>query len=227
MSRLGSALATAILIVIGIITFLGLSVTQGMGLFSTVLIDRFAFPSLANVFLQLVVITVAITVLIGIFNLVMVHLGRVIGHGKPISQRINSLVLVVSAIGVIVLGVLERTGTLTGSPSPTTVLLEGVQVSIESALAGLVLFALVYGAYRLMRRRVTGSGLLFTLVLLLILIGALPFSTPGMRLVGVIRDWLIAVPVSAGARGILLGIALAITVAGARVLIGQDRSYRD
>ena len=143
-------------------------------------------------------ITLAITVLIGIFNLVIVHLGRVFGRGKPVSQRINSLVLVVSAIGVIVLGVLERAGVLTASPSPTTVLLEGVQVSIELALAGLVLFALVYGAYRLMRRRVTGSGLLFTLVLLLILTGALPFTTPGMRVVSVIRDWLLAVPVSAG-----------------------------
>ncbi len=226
MTRLGSALATAIVIVVGIITFLGLVVGSSLGGLSTV-INAFAFPTIANAFLQLTVITVAITVLIGIVNLVIVHLGRVFGRGKPVSQRINSLVLVVSAIGVIVLGVLERAGVLTGSPSPTTVLLEGVQVSIESALAGLVLFALVYGAYRLMRRRVTGSGLLFTLVLLLILTGALPFSTPAMRTVGIVRDWLMAVPVSAGARGILLGIALAVTVAGARVLIGQDRSYRD
>ena len=155
------------------------------------------------------------------------HLGRIFAKGKPFSQRINSLVLVITAVGVIVLGMLERAGVLTGSPAPTTVLLEGVQVSIESALAGLVLFALVYGAYRMMRRRVTGSALLFTLVLLLMLTAALPFTTPGMRVVGLIRDWLMAVPVSAGARGILLGIALAVTVAGARVLIGQDRSYRD
>ncbi len=226
MARLGSALATAIVIVVGIITFLGLVTGNGLGKFSDV-INGFAVPSIANAFLQLTVITVATTVLIGIFNLVVVHLGRVFGRGKPFSQRINSLVLVVSAIGVVVLGALERAGVLTGSPSPTTVLLEGVQVSIESALAGLVLFALVYGAYRLMRRRVTGSGLLFTFVLLLILTAALPFSTPAMRLVGIIRDWLMAVPVSAGARGILLGIALAVTVAGARILIGQDRSYRD
>ncbi len=214
MARLGSALSTALVIGVGIITFVGLTI--GFGL-----------TAISNIFLRLTVITLAITVLIGIFNLVVVHLGRVFGRGKPISQRINSLVLVISAVGVIVLGALERAGVLTGSPSPTTVLLEGVQVSIESALAGLVLFALVYGAYRLMRRRVTGSGLLFTFVLLLILTGALPFSTPGMRLVAIVRDWLLAVPVSAGARGILLGIALAVTVAGARVLIGQDRSYRD
>ncbi|MCA0455037.1 MAG: hypothetical protein LCI00_13775 [Chloroflexi bacterium] len=228
MARLGSALATAIVIVVGLWTFFGLVIGSGndLGTLSD-LANGIRLNSITNLFLQLTVITVALTVLIGIFNLLVVHLGRVFGSGKPFSQRINSLVLVISAVGVIVLGVLERSGVLTGSPAPTTVLLEGVQVSIESALAGLVLFALVYGAYRMMRRRVTGSALLFTLVLLLMLTAALPFTTPGMRVVGLIRDWLMAVPVSAGARGILLGIALAVTVAGARVLIGQDRSYRD
>ena len=112
-----------------------------------------------------------------------------------------------------------------GQRSTSTILLESVQVSIESALAGLVLFALVYGAYRLMRRRVTWWGMLFTLVLLIILIGALPL--PGAVGLVSVRDWLMSVPVSAGARGILLGIALATVVTGVRVLIGQDRSYRE
>lgn len=228
MARLGSALATAIVIVVGLWTFFGLVIGSSTDLGT---LSNFAsgirLSAVTNIFLQLTVITVAVTVLIGIFNLLVVHLGRIFGKGKPFSQRINSLVLVISAVGVMVLAVLERTGTLTGTPAPTTILLEGVQVSIESALAGLVLFALVYGAYRMMRRRVTGSGLLFTVVLLLLLTAALPFTTPGMRVVGIVRDWLMAVPVSAGARGILLGIALAVTVAGARVLIGQDRSYRD
>ncbi len=227
MARIGSAVATAIVIVVGILTFLGLVVGNDLGAISSILNGRFFVDGIANAFLQLTVITLAITVLIGIFNLLVVHLARIFGRGNPFSQRINSVVLVISAVGVIVLGALERTGVLKGSPAPTTVLMEGVQVSIESALAGLVLFALVYGAYRLMRRRVTGSGLLFTLVLLLLLIGALPFTTPAIQLVTTIREWMLAVPVSAGARGILLGIALAVTVAGARVLIGQDRSYRD
>src|SRR5690349_13497456 len=110
MSRLGSALATAIVILVGIVTFLGLTATTGMGIFSTIFINALAFPAIATVFLQLTVISVAITVLIGILNLVVVHLGRVFGRGKPFSQRINSLVLVVSAIGVIVLGALEKAG---------------------------------------------------------------------------------------------------------------------
>jgi len=134
-------------------------------------------------------------------------------------------VLLISLLGVLLLAVLERAGVLTGRPSPTTVLLETVQVSIESALAGLVLFALVYGALRLMRRRVSAGALLFTLVLLVLLAGALPVTA--LAPLTALRDWLLAVPVSAGARGILLGIALATIVTGVRVLIGQDRSYRE
>ncbi len=100
-----------------------------------------------------------------------------------------------------------------------------MQVSVELALAGLVVFALVYGAFRLLRRRVTWSGVLFIIALLIVLIGALPLAQ--ITLLRDVRDWLMAVPVSAGARGILLGIALATVVTGVRVLIGQDRSYRE
>ena len=99
------------------------------------------------------------------------------------------------------------------------------QVSVESALAGLVVFALVYGAYRMMRRRVTWAACCSRVALLIILLGALPL--PQVAVLSDVRDWLLAVPVSAGARGILLGIALATVVTGVRVLIGQDRSYRE
>jgi hypothetical protein len=154
-----------------------------------------------------------------------VHIGRIVGRR---GGWVYSIILVLSTLLVIVLTIAERANTLTAAPgqrSISTILLESVQVSIESALAGLVLFALVYGALRLMRRRVTWWGMLFTLVLLIILIGALPL--PGTVGLLSVRDWLMAVPVSAGARGILLGIALATVVTGVRVLIGQDRSYRD
>ncbi len=83
---------------------------------------------------------------------------------------------------------------------------------------------LVYGAWRVMALRVNGWGSLFVLTVLLVLGAALPL--PELAPLVPLRDWLLAVPVNAGARGILLGIALATIVVGARVLIGQDRSLR-
>ena len=91
--------------------------------------------------------------------------------------------------------------------------------------AALLVFALVYGAYRLMRQRVTWAALLFTIALLVVLVGALPFE--GLGILADVRTWMLQIPASAGARGLLIGIALGAIVTAVRVIIGQDRSYRE
>ena len=210
MRRLIGALATVIVIGVGVITLFGLLVNAPV----------FAVP--AGLFLELVSITIAVTVLIGILNLLAVHLGRLFGRKRG---WFYSLCLLISLLAVILLTIFERLDVLNLEPALTTILLEQVQVAIESALAGLLLFGLVYGAARVLRKRASGWGLLFVVALLIVLAGALPL--PHLAVVASARDWLLAVPVSAGARGILLGIALATVVTGIRVLIGQDRSYRE
>lgn len=222
MAGITRVLAAVIAIGFGIITLAGLLVGDGLG-FLSALVDAFRVRDLTALFIQLVVITAAVTVLIGIVNLLLVHLRRI---RRRAGGWVYSIILVLGTLTVILLTVLERAGILSGDPPLTRLLLENVQVSIESALAGLLLFALVYGAVRATRRqRFSGWTLLFSVALLVVLAGALPLS--GLTLLADARDWLLAVPVSAGARGILLGIALATVVAGVRVLIGQDRSYRE
>ncbi len=221
MRRLGAVITSALVIGIGLLTVAGLVVGGDLGWLSAI-VEAFRIRDISSIFLQLATITAATTILIGILNLLVVHLRRV---GRREKGWGYSLLLVLSALAVIVLAVLERAGVLKGEPALTTILFESVQVSIESALAGLVLFALVFGAYRLMLRGVSWPKLLFVLALLLVLLAALPLSAPGLLTSA--RDWLLAVPVSAGARGILLGIALATVVTGVRVLIGLDRSYRE
>lgn len=216
--RFGAVLPSAIAIGFGLLTLIGLLGSGGGSLFDI----------LASLFLQIVVITVALTVLIGVLNLITVHVGRVTGRKRGF---LYSIVLLLSFLAVILVSILERTGgmpTTPGEPRLSMLLFETVQVSIESALAGLLVFALVYGAYRMLRRRITWTGVLFVAVLLLVLLGEIAsrgvFESP---LLANIRTWLSTVPVNAGARGILLGIALATIVTGVRVLTGQDRSYRE
>lgn len=201
MGRLLALLATVIALTTGLVTVFGL--VSG------------AFPLLTNLLLQFAVITVGLAILIGIINLLSVHIRRIAGRQRG---WVYSFALVASALVVIGLW-------LAGAERENRLVLEAVQVSIESSLAALVLFALVYGAYRLMRQRVTWHAVVFTAALLIMLLGALPLAEAG--LLTQVRAWLLAVPVSAGARGILLGIALATIVAGIRVLIGQERSYRE
>lgn len=203
MRRLFAALSTAVAMGFGLFMLWGLVAGSGF------------VNSYANNILKLVLPTVAIGVLIGLLNLLGVHFGRIRRRER---QWGYSLIVIVSAAAVIGLWLLNV-------DDVNRVLLEDVQVAIESALAGLVLFALVYGAYRIMRRRVSWGNFLFILSLLVILIGALPLRETAF--IADVRAWLLAVPVSAGARGILLGIALATVVTGVRVLIGQDRAYRE
>lgn len=211
--RFSSILATTITIVFGVITLIGILIGDNAGVMST-LVNAFAIQDLASIFLQLATITLALTVLIGILNLLIVHMGRIYRRRKG---ALYSVVLILSFVLVI--------GTYFVQRATSLFLLETVQVSIESALAAVVLFSLVYGAATLLRRRTSITGILFLLVVLIILLGALPID--GLDRLTAVRDWLNAVPVNAGVRGILIGIGLATFVAGVRVLIGQDRSFRE
>lgn len=220
MRRISYMLSTVIVMAIGLIMLLGLLAPENTPL--GVIASSFGVTNITQLFLRIVAITVAFTVIIGIFNLLVVHAGRIRARRGGWGY---SIVLIVSLVSVVVITLLERANILNTQPALTTVLLENVQVSIESALSGLLLFALVYGAYRALHNKVTVWGLLFVGAMLIVLVGAL--SLPGLETFAELRAWIMAVPVSAGARGILLGIALATLVTGVRVLIGQDRSYRE
>lgn len=180
--------------------------------------------TLAALAVQLVAVTAAIAVLIGILNLLAVHLGRFTHaeRGWPYS----ALILLVTA-GVIVLRILDRaaiwSGDLEGEQISPRVF-EAVQVSIESALAGLLVFFLVFAGYRLMRRGVSVWNVLFTSAVVVALVGWIPLGD--LDVLRDVREWLVSVPVSAGARGILLGVGLGTITVGVRVLLGQDRSLR-
>jgi hypothetical protein len=202
MGRLLGIFSAALAIGVGLVVLAGL-LLGGMPL------------DITRVLLQIALITVAVTILMGVFNLIGVHGGRILRRRRG---WVYSLVLLIALFAVLGLWV-------AGQNDTNQILLETVQVSVEASLGALVLFALVFGAYRLMRQRVTLSGMIFTVVVIIVLVGALPLTS--VAPVAVVRDWLMAVPVSAGARGLLIGIALATVVTGVRVLTGQERSIRE
>lgn len=224
-ARIGVIFASVLVIFVGFGTFLGLLLGDVPYAIPETALGT-ALPivggatgvlptdGLARVFVRIAVVTVALTILIGVLNLLAVNSRRII-QGR-ITAKINSMVLILAFF--LALAVYISNDRITSQ-----FLLEEVQVPIESALAGLLFFTLVYGAFRLLRERVTPAGILFVLTVEVVLIGALPL--PGFQPLAQVTDWLMRVPVNAGARGILLGIALATLVTGLRVLIGQDRTY--
>lgn len=199
-----NVIAAAIAIGISLLTFAGLlsSPDSLLGI-------------ITNVLLQFALIVVSIALIMGVINLVTVHAQRAVKRERG---WYYSTALLGSAAAVIALYAL-------GDRAAGALIVETVVVPVESALTILVFVALVLGAYRLLQRRLTWSAVLFIVTLLVILAGTVPIAEAGAF--RVFRDWLYAVPVSAGTRGILLGIALATIVTAIRVFIGQDRSYRE
>ena len=187
--------------------------------------DEGSAPAVLMTFtIQMIAVVAAIAVLIGVLNLTAVHLGRFAHaeHGWP-----YSVVMLFVMVAVIVLSILDRaeiwSGELEGEQISLRVF-EAVQVSLESALAAILAFFLVFAAYRLMRRRVTVWSLVFSVTLIVVLVGWIPFEE--LDVLADVRDWLVRVPVSAGTRGLLIGVGLGTLMVGIRVLLGQDRSYK-
>lgn len=188
-------------------------------------------PDLSEVgqrIIQLATVVGAIAVIIGVLNLLGVHLGKL---GSSPVKAIYSGITLLTFAAVIILHFLEVRGILklnapaaSGEPAITLTLVDVLQVAIESALSGLLFFFLVYAAFRLMRRRVTIWSVIFLATLVIVLIG---YVLPPGSILASLRDWVLRVPVSAGTRGLLIGIAIGTIIVGIRVLIGQDRLFRE
>lgn len=187
-----------------------------------------AAAAVGQVLIQIVTVVGAIAVILGVLNLLTVH-GRKL---RSFPGILYSGLMLLTFILIVGLHIAERLGvklvaTDPGVPAPNVslTLADAIQVSIESALAGVLFIFLVYAAARLMRRRVSGWSILFLTTLIVVLLGYAPLS--GFEFLTTIRDWLLKVPVEAGMRGLLIGVGIGTVVVGIRVLIGQDRTFRE
>ncbi len=101
-----------------------------------------------------------------------------------------------------------------------------VQMPIETSLMALLAITLTYSSLKILQRQRNWMGFVFFLSVILFLVinsGILAFSAE----IPVLQDLLSGfnqIP-AAGARGILLGIALGSLAAGVRILIGSDKPY--
>ena len=213
MRRFRLPLLESIAIAVGLVTLVGLVFGGATG-------------AIANVFIEVMFATAGVAVLVGVVNLVVVHLDRV---SRGARNWFYSLALLGAFVVVVVARVVEL---VQNDPSPalgsgpaTGPLFDVLQVAIESALAGLMAFFFVYAAFRMMRRRLSLASTFFIVVVVVMLLGWGALPVTGNFLTG-LREWIISVPATGGARGILIGMALGTVIVGIRVLIARDRPYK-
>ena len=213
--KLSKALATVIAVGAGFITLLGLLQVP-------------VFNGLSALLLNWVSLLVGVGILVGALNLFLVHSKRV-GAGTP--GWAYSLLVVISLFAVIALNMAAPFLKWGSGPAsaPNQLLFQYLLAPVSAALAGLIFFFLVLAGYRLWQRRPSLLSVVFIVVAVLVLLGLAPVPSflSDLSVLRDVRVWIAQVPAVAGARGLLLGIALGVVATGLRVLLAQDRPYRD
>jgi hypothetical protein len=186
-----------------------------------VVLAGYFIPLLSGVrelLLQWAVILAAFALLVGVANLLMVHLKKM---GKVKKGGIYSLVLWVAFFITLFIVALDGP-----NGSRSVFLYDSIQIPVESSLMALLAVTLAVASMRLLRRRAGLFTYIFMATALLVLLGTAPLYGFGeIPFLNQVRMWISDVLSVAGARGILLGVALGTIATGIRVLMGVDRPY--
>lgn len=177
-----------------------------------------ALAGIQNLLLSWAIILAGVAVIVGVFNLVLVHGSRISGREKG---GVYSAILLMCLLGSFMFGLAM------GPTHPDMrLLINAVVVPVEASLMALLAVSLLYASVRLLRRRANAMSVVFllTAVVMMISSATLPFGEAGV-LNSFLRPWFQHVLALGGARGILIGMGLGTLATGLRVLLGADRPY--
>ena len=165
---------------------------------------------------QWATILAAAAVIVGVISLVGVHWKKISTRQK---NSVYSILLIISLVATFFLGLLG-----TNNPSINLVF-DAIIVPAEATLMALLSVTLIYASARLLRRRADLMSFVFLGIAIVILLMSAPLpigKLPGAEGIKWFINEFFAV---AGARGILIGVALGALTTGLRILFGVDRPY--
>ncbi|MFQ5944956.1 MAG: hypothetical protein ACE5NC_01725 [Anaerolineae bacterium] len=189
---------------------------------TVVLIDLFVeapyLDPAGAILVEWVVILAAFALVLGMLNVVTHHLRRIRRRAK--GWPYSSLLLLAVAV-VLFAGLTSARG-----PQDPIVqfIFQNVQVPLQTSFFALLAFYTAFAAYRAFRVRNVASFLMVAAGAI-VLIGQIPAVGDLWASAPDLRSWLLEVPSTAGARGILLGVALGAIATAFRILLGMDRPY--
>ena len=207
-----------------------IAVSAGLITLLSLLVQDSTLSLLRAVFVEWTVIVIAFSMLLGVANVLRVHAQRI----QQRKGTVYSFVLVVSFLAVFVPGILSPNlvpQNLQDWTGPMGHIVDFayryVQRPLQSTLFSLMAFFVVTAALRVFRIRSAASFVMFVAALFVLLGSARLSLFKSWDVFIETRDWILGVPVLAGARGILLGLALGTVVTGLRLLLGAERPYSD
>jgi hypothetical protein len=97
-------------------------------------------------------------------------------------------------------------------------------VPLDSTIFSMLAFYITSSAYRAFRVR-SAEATVLLLSALVVMFGRAPVGPAVWPSIGPITSWIMAVPNTAGMRGILIGVSLGVLSMGIRLLLGRERGY--
>jgi len=198
--------ATGIAIGVGLVVLLGYFVPLGL------------LQDVRTFLLGWAVILAAVAGLVGILNLIMVHWRKATATRE---RDFYSIFLILAFLITSIAGLV-----LTPSHQQFQQVVNSIQVPVEISLMAVLSITLAYACLRLLQRRKGWMAWLFIISVMVFLVLNSGFFSflQGVPILGDLVGSLERLPL-AGARGILLGVALGSLTAGIRILLGADRPF--
>lgn len=198
------------------------AIAVGLVVLATVFTPYPQLDTFGTYLIDTAVIIAAFALFLGVVNVLRIHARR-IREGQP--GRFFSIVLIAVMLFVLLVGLPPIPNQPSGLSQPILRwIFANIQVPIQAALSALLVFFIVTASYRLLRVRNLESTVMLIVALLVIAgqvtVGLVPVLPE-------LKDWILGVPVTAGVRGILLGVALGILLTSIRLLSGVERPYSD
>jgi len=197
------------------------AVAMGVGLLvlASYFVTDARLDALVSRLVYIASIIAAFALFLGLGNLIRFHLRRIRARSPE------------SPYSFVLLGALAATaavGFIGGGPASQWMqyLFDNVLFPLQAAIYSLLAFFIVTATYRAFRVRNVESAL-FVIFAIVVLLGQTPAGALLWEELPAVKDWVFDVPVLAGTRGILIGVALGTLATGMRVLLGVDRPYAD
>ena len=181
----------------------------------------FNVSGVSNLILGWASFLAAIALILGVLNLLLVHLTRLFKE-----RNFYSGVLVLGMLFVFAAAVLDSLG---GSNN-VDFLFSWVQAPLEAALASLLAIFLLLAGVQLLKRQRTRWAFLFGLTAVVMLLGQALLASRLLpaalrQPVNQVVEFVQNVVVTAGMRGLLIGVALGTLLLSLRLLMGVERPY--
>lgn len=156
----------------------------------------------------------AFALFLAYLNILQVHLARM-AHTKR--HWTSSFLVIVTAVGALI---------IVGGKGPqhpwTQLLLNYVLVPGESALLAMTAIVLTLTGIQLLRVRRRAESVVFLIVVILALFSVIPY----WGFFSLVHTWLNTLAIG-GMRGIVIGVALGVTMTGLRIIVGIDRPHSE